>query len=119
LINRRGGCTLVTTPPKVFWVLDWPVATTSPVQPARALSVYYTNAGSLMNKWTELRAEADQTETWLKSHFCIAGFCPPGFQAYRCDRPGDMLRGGALRLVADYFPQTAMDILCTENIQAV
>ncbi|VDP95374.1 unnamed protein product [Echinostoma caproni] len=77
-----------------------------------------------MNKWAELRAEADQThclakrETWLKSDFCIAGFCPPGFQAYRCHRPGDRLGGGALLFVADLFPQTAVDTLCTENIQA-
>ncbi|VDP95169.1 unnamed protein product [Echinostoma caproni] len=30
-INRRVGRALVSTPPKEFWTLKWPVATTSPV----------------------------------------------------------------------------------------
>ena len=89
------------------------------------VTVAYTNACSIGNKWNELNARLTDcniiaiSETWLNAAKDVAKLYPPGHHTYRADRKENMTGGGAMLMVAAHYPQQESLTLSTTYIQAV
>ena len=89
------------------------------------LAILYTNACSINNKWSELKAEINEidcvavTETWLKGEENLDAVCPTGYCAHRADRSDGRQGGGALLLIAEHIQQTETVQHITPDVQAI
>ena len=96
------------------------------LQYAHALTILYTNACSIRNKWPELLAEIEQdnikvlaiTETWLSQQDQVPTIVLGNFDLYRQDREGSTIGGGVAILVNRDLSSLESNIkLSTQHVQ--